>query len=70
MTEHDPAAARFAAMQLVRVISMAIALLGAIIVSERWITAPVLGTMMLILGAAAFFFVPIRMARKWKSRDE
>ncbi|UVI40403.1 hypothetical protein [Qipengyuania spongiae] len=57
---------RFAQMQLVRLCCLGIVLAGATLYVERIGEVPALGTILLIAGAAGFFFLPRQMARRWK----
>lgn len=72
-TANDPAKARFAMLQLVRLGGALLALLGALIAAGTvgWLAAlpPQLGYGLLAVGLVDFFAVPPLLARKWKSRD-
>lgn len=70
MAESDPARGRFAVLQLVRLAGLGVVLLGALFYVGRLGNAPELGAMLLIAGAAAFFFLPRLLARRWKSPDQ
>ncbi|WP_225207817.1 hypothetical protein [Novosphingobium huizhouense] len=73
MSTRDPAFARFAALQAVRLAGALIALAGVLVSSGNvaWLKAvpPEAGFPLLLVGMAAFFFVPPLLARRWKSRD-
>lgn len=60
---------RFAQMQLVRLCCLGIVLLGASLYSERIGEVPALGMVLLIVGAAGFFFLPRQMAKRWKGHE-
>lgn len=63
----DPAKARFFMLQLVRLGGLLLILGGILIVTET-ISGPMfLGAGLLLLGMFEFFFLPVMMARRWKS---
>lgn len=66
----DPAARRFALLQLVRLGGVALALAGALILAGRWDAPQALGAVLLLAGALDFFFVPRYLARQWRSPEE
>lgn len=72
--QSDPAAARFALLQLVRLGGALLALTGALVAAGKatWLAgAPQeLGYGLLAGGIAAFFGAPPLLARRWKSRDQ
>lgn len=61
---------RFMTLQLVRLSGVAIAMLGAVIISGRLIDLPELGYAMLVIGALEFFLLPNMIAKNWRSTDE
>ena len=73
MSGRDPAAARFAALQVVRLSGAVLALIGVLVMSGNvgWLHAipQVAGYPLLLAGMAEFFFLPPLLARRWKSRD-
>ncbi len=66
---HDPAAARFWTLQFIRLSGMLTAILGALIIAKVIFLPEPLGPILLVLGAAEFFVLPIVLARKWKSAE-
>lgn len=75
MTEtpgHDPAAARFAVLQLVRFSGALLAFAGVLIASGTVAWLPklpqALGYGLIAAGLADFFAVPMLLARRWKSK--
>lgn len=71
MTSRDPAAARFAAIQLVRWIGVAIALAGIAILAGRVPALAALpvwaGYVPLLAGLLIVFAAPVALARRWRS---
>lgn len=70
-TGPDPAAARFAIIQAVRLSGAALAILGILVLSRRvsWL-APwpdSVGYLLAGIGLADFFVVPAVLARRWRS---
>lgn len=70
MAERDPAAARFAVLQLARLASMGAALAGAAMLGGALGGSQALGTALFAGGASAFFGVPYLLARRWRSPPE
>ena len=72
MRGKDPAAARFALLQLVRLSGALLAFAGVLIISGKvgWLPKlPVVaGYVLLGLGLVDFFAAPVLLARRWKSR--
>lgn len=70
--EHDPAAARFGALQLVRLSGALLALAGVLIITGKVAWPPklpeALGYGLVALGLADFFVAPMILARRWKSK--
>lgn len=69
--ERDPAVARFAALQTVRLAGAMLVLLGVVILSHRF---PALadvpeaaGYAIAAVGLADFFVAPMLLARRWRS---
>lgn len=73
MTDRDPAAARFAVLQVLRLSGALLTLLGLLVLSGNvaWLRAipPAAGYPLAIAGLLDFFFVPRIIARRWKSKD-
>ena len=71
MTRRDPAAARWAAIQLARAGAVACALAGIAVLARR--TEAVAGVplwagaVLLAAGLFALFVVPVSLARRWRS---
>ncbi|MCW1383959.1 hypothetical protein OLX02_14140 [Novosphingobium sp. KCTC 2891] len=69
----DPAIARFAVLQAVRLSGAVMVLLGVMAQSGNvaWLAGvpPVAGFALAMAGLAEFFFVPRFLARRWKSKD-
>lgn len=65
----DPAAGRFALLQLVRLSGALLALAGAVVASGRFPAIPP-GAGLILVGAGLvdFFALPPLLARRWKSR--
>lgn len=68
----DPAAARFAVLQLVRLSGALLALAGVLIASNKVSWLPQLpeavGYVLIAAGLADFFVAPLLLAKRWKSR--
>lgn len=68
----DPAAARFAVLQLVRLSGALLAFAGVLIISGKVSWLPklpeALGLVMVLAGLADFFAAPKLLARRWKSK--
>ena len=64
------ARARFMKLQLIRLGGVAMAMLGAVIISGRLIDLPELGYVLLVLGALEFFLLPNLVAKNWRSPDQ
>jgi hypothetical protein len=69
--ERDPAAARFAVLQLVRLSGAVMALLGVTLLSGKIAWLPrlpdVVGYILIAIGIAEFFIVPLFLTRRWRS---
>ncbi len=63
----DPARARFAVMQLVRLAGVALAIAGLMVLRQRIDMPQAAGWIMLAAGLADAFLVPRLLARKWRS---
>jgi len=70
--ERDPAAARFAVLQLVRLSGALLALAGVLIITGKVSWLPKLpeaaGYVLIAAGLVDFFVAPLFLARRWKSR--
>jgi hypothetical protein len=66
----DPAKARFLVLQALRFTGVVLAILGALIVSGRIDLPREAGLMLILVGAADALFVPIFLARKWKTKRQ
>jgi hypothetical protein len=70
--ERDPAAARFAVLQLVRLSGALLALAGVLIITGKVTWLPRLpeaaGYVLIAAGLVDFFVAPLLLARRWKSR--
>lgn len=68
----DPAAARFAVLQLVRLSGALLAFAGVLIISGKVSWLPklpeALGLVLVLAGLADFFAAPKLLARRWKSK--
>ena len=69
MTDRDPAASRYWMLQLMRLGGILLVLGGVLIISGRVNGPPELGYGLLVLGAFEFFFLPVMLAKRWKSLD-
>jgi drug/metabolite transporter (DMT)-like permease len=74
VSSRDPAAARFAVIQVLRLAGVALVVLGLVIVagpSHRLSGLPDwVGFVLLIVGLADVFVVPTLLARRWRSPPE
>ena len=70
--ERDPAAARFAVLQLVRLSGALLALVGVLIVAGKVSWLPKLpeaaGYVLIGAGLIDFYALPPLLARRWKSK--
>lgn len=65
--DNDPAKARWAMLQLIRAGGLLFILGGMVILSDAVSGPPVLGIGLLLIGLFEFFFLPVLIARRWKS---
>ena len=63
------AARRFWALQLIRVIGLALVLFGVVLFSRDTAGEAYEGPVLMALGAFVFFIGPRFLARRWKSPD-
>ena len=68
--EPDPAKGRWAMLQLIRAGGLLFILGGMVILSDVVSGPPVLGIGLLLIGLFEFFFLPVLIARRWKSPPE
>ena len=61
---------RFFMLQALRLGGAVMAMIGAVIISGRFVDMPVLGYVLLVLGAVEFFVLPNIVALKWRSPDK
>lgn len=59
---------RWGIMQGCRLLALGCVLAGVYLVAERGLDRPELGLPLLLIGAFAFFAVPVLLSRRWKSR--
>jgi hypothetical protein len=68
----DPAAARFAVLQLVRLAGALLALAGVLVISGKASWLPKLpeavGYVLVAAGLVDFYVAPMLLARRWKSK--
>ncbi|WP_068074870.1 hypothetical protein [Novosphingobium lentum] len=68
----DPAVARFAVLQLIRLSGAALVLIGVLILSGKFtplaFVPPVAGYAIAAIGMVEFFWVPLLLARAWRSK--
>ncbi|HUQ13575.1 MAG TPA: hypothetical protein VM055_04790 [Novosphingobium sp.] len=74
MTQPDPAAGRFAVIQVLRLSGVAMVLVGLLIVAGRSdMLAGIpdaVGYALIAVGLADFFIVPTLLARRWRTPPE
>lgn len=70
MTE-DEARKRFMTLNLVRFFAIAVVFFGIANIAGRVLPdfAPTLGYVLLVFGAADFFFAPMLLKKIWRDRD-
>lgn len=66
MSERDPAAARFWALQAMRLVGLAMVLVGVTIIAGKLPADPEFGYLLMVLGAVGYFFFPILLKRRWR----
>ena len=69
MAQNDPAAARFFALQAIRLSGVVMAVIGALILGKVVDLPQAVGYVLLVLGGLDFFVVPTLLAKKWKSPE-
>lgn len=70
MTEHDPAARRFLAINLARLAGVACVIAGMLVATARILPQlpHQIGYVLIGIGLIGVFVIPVVMARKWRSR--
>ncbi len=63
----DPAAARFAIIQLVRWSGVVLSVVGLLAISGKWDWPKPAGYVLFVAGLIDAFFAPTLLARHWKS---
>lgn len=65
----DPAAARFAMIQMTRIFGVACVIAGMLMANGRLFAgAPVwIAYLILAIGLVGIFVIPVKMARKWRT---
>jgi len=66
-TDHDPAKARFLTIQAVRLSGVVTAVLGALVLGGILPLPEIAGYILVALGVAEIFFLPIVLAKRWRS---
>ena len=66
-TDHDPAKARFLAIQAVRLSGVVTAVLGALVLGGILPLPEIAGYILVALGVAEIFILPIVLAKRWRS---
>ena len=69
MGQPDPAIGRFWLLQLIRLGGIIMVLAGAMAVAGRLDLSEGQGAVLMVGGAVAFFFLPVLLAKHWKSRE-
>ncbi|MBX7539931.1 hypothetical protein [Qipengyuania sphaerica] len=67
MSEPDPAVRRFWILQAARFGAVLMVLAGAAIIGQLINVPQPVGYILLVLGAAEFFIVPMMLSKAWKS---
>lgn len=68
--QEELARKRFMLLQIIRLGGAVMAMIGAVIISGRLIDMPMLGYVLLIVGAVEFFVLPNLIARGWRTPDQ
>lgn len=69
MDQHDPAAARFWTLHLLRISGAALTGFGALILAGKVDWPHALGVVLFVLGAVEFFALPHVLSKRWKSSE-
>lgn len=65
--DHDPAKARFLTIQAVRLSGVVTAVLGALVLGGILPLPEIAGYILVALGVAEIFILPIVLAKRWRS---
>ena len=68
-TDHDPAKARFLTIQAVRLSGVVTAVLGALVLGGILPLPEIAGYILVALGVAEIFILPIVLAKRWRSGE-
>ncbi len=66
-TDHDPAKARFLTIHAVRLSGVVTAVLGALVLGGILPLPEIAGYILVALGVAEIFILPIVLAKRWRS---
>ncbi|HBR85112.1 MAG TPA: hypothetical protein DD861_13170 [Erythrobacter sp.] len=66
-TDHDQAKARFLTIQAVRLSGVVTAVLGALVLGGILPLPEIVGYILVALGVAEIFILPIVLAKRWRS---
>lgn len=66
-TDNDPAKARFLTIQAVRLSGVVTAVLGALVLGGILPLPEIAGYILVALGVAEIFILPIVLAKRWRS---
>ena len=66
-TDHDPVKARFLTIQAVRLSGVVTAVLGALVLGGILPLPEIAGYILVALGVAEIFILPIVLAKRWRS---
>tara|TARA_R100001143_G_scaffold56435_1_gene53140 strand:+ start:483 stop:698 length:216 start_codon:yes stop_codon:yes gene_type:complete len=66
-TDHDQAKARFLTIQAVRLSGVVTAVLGALVLGGILPLPEIAGYILVALGVAEIFILPIVLAKRWRS---
>jgi len=68
--DHDPAKGRFVMLQMMRFGGVLMVIGALLILSGKVPGPPALGYGLLVFGAFEFFFMPMMLAKRWKTPDQ
>ena len=69
MADQDTVARRFWVIQMARLSAFVMVFIGALIVSKIIDLPDFVGYIILVIGLAEFFIVPMVLSKRWKSGD-
>ena len=69
MADQDTVARRFWVIQMARLSAFVMVFIGALIVSKIIDLPDFVGYIILVIGLAEFFVVPMVLSKRWKSSD-